>query len=153
MKNLIRLSLLLLISAAAVVSLRAGETAEEKAFIEKYKKAFEANDTPTLESFLYTPGANSTALEFYKMMQAEAAGGKISKIDLVDLTPEEAAKAAALQEGPGGQKLQLTLKPTKKLVVSVEKKDANGSSTSTTTNFVAEKNGKIVIPVPGDAKP
>ncbi len=151
MKNLVRICLLGF-TLAAITSLQAGETPEEKAFIEKYKKAFEAKDTATLQSFLYTQGANSMALDFYKMMQAETAGGKISKIALVDLTPEEAAKAAALQEGPGGQKLRLTLKPTKKLVVSVETKDANGSSTSTTQNFVAEKDGRLVIPVPGDAK-
>src|SRR5437763_4222819 len=43
----------------------------------------------------------------------------------------------------------LNLKPTKKLVIKVEKKDENGSSSNTSENFVAEKDGKFVIPVPG----
>jgi hypothetical protein len=34
----------------------------------------------------------------------------------------------------------------------VEKKDANGSSSSTSENFIAEKAGKFVIPVPGPCK-
>ena len=46
----------------------------------------------------------------------------------------------------------LTLKPTKKLTVKVEQKDANGSATSSSTSFVAEKDGKLVIPVPGPCK-
>ncbi len=45
-----------------------------------------------------------------------------------------------------------SLKPTKKLVIKIEKKDANGSSTSTTENLIAEKDGKFVIPVPGPCK-
>jgi hypothetical protein len=40
----------------------------------------------------------------------------------------------------------------KQLVIAIEKKDANGSSTSKTTNFIAEKDGKFVIPVPGPCK-
>ena len=83
------------------------------------------------ESFLYTKGANPMALEFYKMMQTEGAGtNKIAKIELVDLTPEDVKKAAEVMTGPDGSKAQLPLKPTKKLKISVETKDANGSSTS-----------------------
>jgi hypothetical protein len=40
----------------------------------------------------------------------------------------------------------------KQLVIAIEKKDANGSSTSKTTKFIAEKDGKFVIPVPGPCK-
>jgi hypothetical protein len=39
---------------AISVSVRAGTPEQEKAFIDKYKTAFEARDTATLESFLYT---------------------------------------------------------------------------------------------------
>lgn len=46
----------------------------------------------------------------------------------------------------------MTIPPTKKLVMHVEQKDANGSSSSTSTSFVAEKDGKLVIPVPGACK-
>ncbi|PYK49980.1 MAG: hypothetical protein DME20_05410, partial [Verrucomicrobia bacterium] len=48
----------------------AGTPEQEKAFTDKYKKAFEAKDTTTLESFLYTQGADPAILGFYKMMQS-----------------------------------------------------------------------------------
>jgi len=134
------------------VSLRAGTPAQEKAFTDKYKTAFEGKDTATLESFLYAQGADPEILGFYKMMQSAEAGEKISKIELVDLTPDEAKKAATAMDSPTGGKVCLTLKPVKQLVIAIEKKDANGSSTSKTTNFVAEKDGKLVIPVPGPCK-
>lgn len=135
----------------ACFNLPAASAADDKAFTEKYKTAFEAKDTKTLESFLYTTGSDSSALEFYKMMMTGEAGAKISQIELVALTPEEAKKAKEPQDGPTG-KLCLTLSPTKKLVIKVEQKDANGSSTSTSSSFVAEKDGKLVIPVPGACK-
>jgi len=134
------------------VSLRAGTPAQEKAFTDKYKTAFEGNDTATLESFLYAQGADPEILGFYKMMQSAEAGEKISKIELVDLTADEAKKAATPMDSPTGGKVCLTLKPVKQLVIAIEKKDANGSSTSKTTNFIAEKDGKFVIPVPGPCK-
>lgn len=136
----------------AAGSLLAGDSAQEKAFIDKYKTAFEAKDTATLETFLYTKGSNPMALQFYKMMQADGAGGKISKIELVDLSPEDVKKAAEVQNGPGGEKMQLTLKPAKKLKMTVETKSGEGSSTSTSESFVAENDGKLVIPVPGPVK-
>jgi hypothetical protein len=134
------------------LSLLAGTPAQEKAFTDKYKTAFEGKDTATLESFLYTQGADPEALGFYKMMQSGEAGEKISKIELVDLTPEDAKKAATPMDSPSGGKACLTLKPVKKLVITIEKKDANGSSSSKSTNFIAEKDGKFVIPVPGPCK-
>lgn len=131
---------------------RAGSAEQEKAFTDKYKTAFEAKDTATLESFLYTQGADPMAIEFYKMMQTGEAGGKISKIELVALTAEDAAKASAPQAAPNGGKVCLPLKPIKKLVISIETKSAEGSSTSKSESFVAEKDGKLVIPVPGPCK-
>jgi hypothetical protein len=134
------------------LSLRAGTPAQEKAFTDKYKTAFEAKDTTTLESFLYTQGADPEILGFYKMMQSSDAGGKISKIELVDLTPEDAKKAATQMDSPTGGKVCLTLKPTKKLIIATETKDGSGSSSSKSENFIAEKDGKFVIPVPGPCK-
>jgi hypothetical protein len=130
----------------------AGTPEQEKAFTDKYKKAFEAKDTTTLESFFYTQGADPAILGFYKMMQSAEAGEKISNIELVSLTAEDAEKAATPMDSPTGGKVCLTLKPTKKLIIKIEKKDANGSSTSSSENFVAEKDGKFVIPVPGPCK-
>jgi hypothetical protein len=124
---------------------------QEKAFTDKYKTAMEGKDTATLESFLYTKGSDPTALEFYKMMQSGGAGEKISSIELVNLTPEDVKKATSPMDGPTG-KVCLNLKPTKKLVIKVEQKDSSGSSSSSSENFVAEKDGKLVIPVPGPCK-
>jgi hypothetical protein len=86
------------------------------------------------------------------MMQSSDAGGKISKIELVDLTPEDAKKAAIPMDSPTGGKVCLTLKPTKKLIIATETKDGSGSSSSKSQNFIAEKDGKFVIPVPGPCK-
>jgi hypothetical protein len=134
----------------ATLTLRAAP--DGKAFTEKYKAAFEKKDTAALESFLYTQGSDPTIVGFYKMMQSAEAGGTVSKIELLDLTPEEAQKAAGAQDSPDGKKVCLPLKPTKKLVIAVTTKDGDSSGTSTSTNFVAEKDGKFVIPVPGPCK-
>jgi hypothetical protein len=133
--------------------LLAGTPEQDKAFVDKYKAAFEKGDKATIESFLYTKDANPMALEFYKMMAAEGAGtAKISKIELVALTPDDVKKASEVQTGPDGTKAKLPLTPTKKLKISIETKDANGSSSSSSEAFVAEKDGKYVIPVPASVK-
>ena len=119
MKTKLLLALLLFIFFFGANALRAGTPEDEKAFVAKYKTAYEAKDTVTLYSFLYTEKANPMALGFYKMMMSDGAGGKISKIELVDLTPEE-AKSRRIQDGPGGIKTRLPLKPTKKLKIVVE---------------------------------
>jgi hypothetical protein len=144
--------LLCALLATITLPIAAAAPEQEKAFTDKYKKAFETKDTATLESFLYTQGADPAILGFYKMMQSAEAGEKISNIALVDLTPEDVKKAATPMDSPTGGKVCLTVKPTKKLVIKIEKKDANGSSTSSTENFIAEKDGKFVIPVPGPCK-
>jgi hypothetical protein len=143
------------VAGALVLTLAFGIVAatpeQEKAFTDKYKAAMEGKDTATLASFLYTQGSDPEALEFYKMMQSGGAGEKISKIELVNLTPEDVKKATTPMDGPTG-KVCLNLKPTKKLIIKVEQKDASGSSSSSSENFVAEKDGKFVIPVPGPCK-
>jgi hypothetical protein len=121
---------------SAALGVVAGTPEQEKAFTDKYKTAMEGKDTATLEAFLYTQGSDPAALEFYKMMQSGEAGEKISKIELVSLTPEDVKKATTPMDGPTG-KVCLNLKPTKKLVIKVEKKDSNGSSSSSSENFVA----------------
>ena len=145
--------LLIAVLCLAPFALQAGTPAQDKEFVDKYKAAFEKGDKAALEAFLYTKDANPMALEFYKMMQTEGAGtAKITKIELVDLTPEDVKKASEVQTGPDGNKAQLPLKPTKKLKISVETKDANGSSSSSNESFIAEKDGKFVIPVPVSVK-
>ncbi len=153
MRTFIKMSTLFLALLVTMsLHVAAATPEQEKAFTDKYKKAFEAKDMATLQSFLYTQGADPAIVGFYKMMQSGEAGEKISNIELVALTPEDAKKAATPMDSPTGGQVCLTLKPTKKLIIKVEKKDASGSSSSTSENFIAEKDGKFVIPVPGPCK-
>ena len=137
--------------AVACLSVYAGDSPQEKAFVDSYKKAFEAKDTAALQSFLYTQGSDPGILEIYKTMQSSDAGEKISKIELVDFTAEEMQKVAMPKDSPAGGKVCFPLKPTKRLMITIDKKDAKGTS-STSGNFIAEKDGKFVIPVPGPCK-
>ena len=137
--------------AAACVSVYGGDSPKEKAFVDSYKKAFEAKDTAALQSFLYTQDSDPGILEIYKTMQSSDAGEKISKIELVDFTAEEMEKVAMSKDSPTGGKVCFPLKPTKRLMITIDTKDAKGTS-STMGNFIAEKDGKFVIPVPGPCK-
>ena len=142
-----------LLATVVCVGLQAGTPAQDKEFVDKYKAAFEKGDTDTLESFLYIKDAHPMALEFYKRMQSDGAGtAKISSIELLDLTPEDVKKASEVQTGPDGSKAQLPLKPTKKLKISLSRSDTSGKAVTSTTSFVAEKDGKYVIPVPSAVK-
>jgi len=141
-----------LIAAAACVSVYAGDSPEEKAFADSYKKAFEAKDTAALQSFLYTQGSDPGILEIYKTMQSSDAGEKISKIELIDFTAEEMQKVAMPKDSPTGGKVCFPLQPSKRLMITIDKKAAQGMSSTTSGNFIAEKDGKFVIPVPGPCK-
>ena len=91
----------------------------------------------------YTTGADPMIVGFYKIMQSGGAGDKASKIEMVDLTPDDVKKASAPQDSPNGGKVCLNLKPTKKLVIVIEKKDENGTSTNRTKNFIGEKDRNL----------
>src|SRR6266513_2200630 len=88
MKSLLLITTLLIIPGLFA---RAAGAEQEKAFVAKYKDALEANDSATLQSVLYTTGADPMIVGFYKMMQS---GDKVSKIELVDLTPDDVKKAS-----------------------------------------------------------
>ena len=137
--------------AVACLSVSAGDSPKEKAFVDSYKKAFEAKDTAALQSFLYTEGSDPGILEIYKTMQSSDAGEKISKIELIDFTAEEMQKVALPKDSPTGGKVCFPLQPSKRLMITIDKKDAKGTS-STMGNFIAEKDGNFVIPVPGPCK-
>jgi hypothetical protein len=125
--------------------------ADEAAFLDAYRDAFAAKDAAKLNGWLYTKGADPMVVDFYKSMQTQDLGAKGAVITLETLTPAEVAEAMKPKDGPGGP-MKLPLKPTKKLVTKITTADANGSSTSTSSCFVAESDGKLVIPVPGPAK-
>lgn len=125
--------------------------AQEKAFVDAYRKAVEAKDEKTLTGFLYTKGADPQMLEFFKMMMTSDMGNKVTSIQLADLDDKDKKRAQG-GPGPDGKPMKFTLPPTKKLVIKTESKDANGSSSSSSEVFVAESDGKLVIPAPGAAK-
>lgn len=148
----IRQIFLVTLSLFAGISLFASTPEQEKAFVEAYKKAFVAKDEKGLLAFLYAKGAYPMALEFYFMMMTEGAGAKNATFELLDLTPEEVKIAARVQIAPDGTKAKLPLKPTKRLVIKVSPVDGSGSNNRVNWFFVAEANGKLVIPVPVPAK-
>ena len=148
------LCLLALAAGLAIGSLNtlsAATADQEKAFVEAYRKAFEAKDDAALKSFFYTKDADPMALEFYTMMATAEMGTPISAITLEDLTADDVKKAGETMDGPTG-KMKLPLQPVKKLVIKIDKKDSNGSSSSSSESFVAESEGRLVIPVPVPVK-
>lgn len=147
-------SSLLAVAGFALISIsaHAATPEQEKTFVDSYKKALEANDTKTLAGFLYTEGAQPEQVEFFKMMMAIDPGSKVTSIELVKPSDEEAARFNKPMMMPDGKSYKMPITPTKQLVVKTETKDANGSGTSTSKSPVAEKNGKLVIPVPVPAR-
>jgi hypothetical protein len=86
------------------------------------------------------------------MMLAVDPGAKVTKIELVKPTDEEAARFNKPMPMPDGKLYKMPVKPTWQLVVSAETKNDSGSSSSTSKSPVAEVDGKLVIPVPVPAK-
>ena len=136
------------VAAVAAAPSLAATPAQERAFVDTYRKAFEAKDAATLHSLLYTKGADPKALGFYRMMTTVGMGAKVASIALVDLTPEDRARANRAMPGVDGKMLRLSLEPVKKLVICVETKTADATSTGTNEVFVGEHDGKLWIPVP-----
>lgn len=143
--SLVAVGMMLVATAFAVTP------AQEKAFIDGYKKAYESKDAKALQAMLYSKGANPMALDFYKEMIAADMRATITSIALVDLTAEDAKKLEN-GKGPDGKPMKMNLKPVKKLILKTSTKSANGSSTGSSESFVAEFDGKLVIPVPASGK-
>lgn len=146
-----RMLIVLAVAASAGAPAIAATPAQEQAFVDTYRKAFEAKDAATLHSLLYTKGADPKALGFYRMMTTVGMGAKVASIALVDLTPEDRARASRAMPGVDGKMLRLSLEPVKKLVIRVETKTADTASTGTNEVFVGERDGKLWIPVPAPA--
>ena len=141
---------------AALAALSSGALAatpaQEKAFVDGYRTAYEGSNAKALHALLYTKGADPQALEFYRMMMTEGMGAKVSSIALETLTADDRKNAASTMPGPGGRSYRLTLVPVKKLVIKRASQGSSGSSVQTSTVFVGEADGRLVIPVPGPAK-
>lgn len=142
------ISLLLASMAAAAIAVT---PTQEAAFIASYKKAFEARDIKALQAMLYTRGADPMALDFYKTMIVPEPGTKITSITLVDLSDED-VKRLASGKTPDGRPMITTLKPVKKLIVKTATKTKDMESTGTSSPYVGEFEGKLMIPVPGAGK-
>lgn len=149
---IMKIRILLPVFASLALSLSAITPEAEKAFVDSYKKAYEANDAKTLASFLLTEGASAETIEFITMMQTAEAGSKLSSITLETISAEEAKRKSEPMEMPDGKRYVMPFTPTHQLVLKTETKDASGSSTSTSKMPVAEHKGKIVILVPVPAK-
>ncbi|CAN5187942.1 hypothetical protein BH10PSE9_BH10PSE9_22790 [soil metagenome] len=125
---------------------------QEKAFVDGYKKAFDAKDAAALKALLYTKGAEPMALDFYAQMMTADFGATITEISLQPLSADDAKKVAAPMDGPAGGKFVLAPKAYKKLVIKTEKKSSTGNSTTSSESFVAEADGKLVIATPAPVK-
>jgi len=129
----------------------AATPAQEKAFVDAYRKAFDAKDEKTLASLLYTKGADPAAVAFYKMMMTAEAGSKIASIDMTDITAEDRKRIESMQS-PDGKPARLVLPPTKKLVVKSQTKTADVTASGTSEIFVGEADGKLYILVPAASR-
>lgn len=126
----------------------AATPAQEKQFMDTYRRAYEASDSKTLQGLLYTKGADPQALDFYKTMLMSGAGSKIGSLELKDLTAEDKARLAN-SPAPDGRAMKFSAEPTKKLVIKSTQRGKNGESNSTTSIFIADVDGQLRIPVPG----
>ena len=152
MKRLVLSAAIAIAATFTVATAYAGIGDEETAFISAYKTAFAAKDANGLQALLNTDGADPMALQFYgQMMTAEMADGTLTSIELQDLTADDVTQATTPQDGPNG-KFKLAPKPYKKLVLKIDSKSANGTSSSTSTVFVADVGGKVIICTPAPAK-
>ena len=103
MMKMLRIAASLAAVLAFVGPLHAATPDQEKAFVDAYKKAFDAKDGDALKALLYTEGADPMALEFYGQMMTAEFGGTITEISLVDLTADDVKQAAAGHAGSGGR--------------------------------------------------
>ena len=133
--------------ACAAFAVAAATPAQEKAFVDAYRKSYEARDDKALASLLYTKGADPAAVAFYKMMMAAEAGSTITAIDLVEITPDDRKRIDSMQS-PDGKPAKLVLPPSKKLVIKSQGKSSSGSSSGTSEIFVGEADGRLYILVP-----
>jgi hypothetical protein len=125
---------------------------QEKAFVDAYKTAFEAQNADGLAALFFSEGAIPEAVDFYKMAMTADFGKKVSEITLQELTAEDVAEVGATMDTPDGGKAVLKPQPYKKLVIKIDTSDASGTSSSTNTIFVAEQDGKLGVAMPAPAK-
>ena len=126
----------------------AASAEQEQAFLDAYRTAFEAQDAGALHKLLFVEGAIPEAVGLYDMMMTAEFGSKISKIELLDFDAEDLGRIDETMPMPDGSMARLAPKPFKKLVITIDSTDANGTGTSTSTTYVAEQDGRIGIAMP-----
>ncbi len=130
----------------------AATQAQEKAFVDGFKKAVERKDAKALKTLLYTRDADPTVLEFFNMMIVADFGSTIKSIKLVDLTAEENKQMEMGGKNIQGKPMKMPLKPIKSLLITTGSKSADLTTNGTSQWYVAEYEGKLVIPVPALVK-
>ena len=148
-----------LVLAAAAVSLSlagplaAATPASEQAFLTAFKTAFQAKDANAIKALVHTDGVSPMMLDFYMTaLTSDFADGANATFALQNLTPDDVAEVGRTQPGPGGGLVKLSPTPYKKLVITVAVKNSNGSSTTTSSVYVADEGDKIRISAPADVK-
>lgn len=130
----------------------AATPAQEKAFVDGFKKAVERKDAKALKALLYVKDADPTALEFYNMMIVADFGSTIKSIALVELTAEENKQMETGGKNIQGKPMKMPLKPIKSLEITTATKTADLTASGSSQWYVAEYEGKLVIPVPALVK-
>ena len=142
-----------LVSAIMLVAPALAATpAQEKAFVDGFKKAVERKDAKALKALLYIREADPMALEFYNMMIVADFGSTIKSIKLVDLTAEEDKQMGMVGKNFQGKPMKMPLKPIKSLLLTTGSKSADLTTNGSSQWYVAEYEGKLVIPVPALVK-
>lgn len=141
-----------LLGLTAAVPAVAATPAQEKAFVDSFKIAVERKDAKALKALLYVKDADPTALEFYNMMIVADFGSTINSIKLVELTAEENKQMAAGGKNIHGKPMKMPLKPIKSLEITTSTKTNNLTANGSSQWYVAESDGKLVIPVPAVVK-
>lgn len=122
--------------------------AQEKAFVDGFKKAVESKDEKALKALLYTRDADPTVLEFFNIMIVADFGSTIKSIKLVDLTAEEDKQMEMGGKNMQGKPIKMPLKPIKSLFITTGSQSTDLTTNGTSQWYVAEYEGKLVIPVP-----
>lgn len=145
---LIASALLAVVLATTPALALAATPAQEKTFVDGFKKAVERKDAKALKALLYVKDADPTALEFYNMMIVSDFGSTIKSIALIALTAEENKQIASGGKNIHGKPMKMPLKPIKSLVISTATKTTDLTASGSSQWYVAEFEGKLVIPVP-----
>lgn len=127
------------------------QTPAEKAFMETFRKAYEATDEKTLDGLLYTKGADKDMIDMFGIMLSMGAGKKITSISIQPVSEADLKRLAAMTDEKG-RPVMSPLPVNRKLVFRSESKTARGGTESTTSILLAEDGGKLVIPVPVPAR-